>query len=371
MPDALTFEISDLGQKVLALQGGGAIGAFQAGVYQALSEHGVEPDWIVGTSIGAINGAIIAGNTKQDRLPRLHEFWNRVAIDGSVPGLFHKQFEAIALNWKAITMGVSGFFSPNPFAFLNPDLSLGVDHAGYYSTEPLRQTLHDLVNFEMLNAGALRLTVGTANVRASEMRYFDSRDETIDVRHIMASGALPPAFPAVEIDGEHYWDGGILSNTPVEIVFDDHPRNSSVIFSVHLWNTDGPVPQTMRDVASRQKEMRYASRSLSHIKRQRQIHDLRHVVNDLAEFIPEHLRDDPVVKELLDYGCQTRMHVIRLLAPALDQEDYSKDIDFSRVGIQARWSAGYRQATQMLADRPWRQLHDPREGFILHEDVVS
>jgi NTE family protein len=201
------------------------------------------------------------------------------------------------------------------------------------------------------------------------MRYFDSRECALGVKHILASGALPPAFPAVRIEGELYWDGGILSNTPTEAVFDDYPRKDSLIFSVHLWNPEGPEPSTMADVLNRHKDVQYSSRISSHIARHQQAHRLRHVINQLAARLPEAERNDPAVRELTGYGCQTRMHVVRLLAPQLDRETHTKDIDFSPAGIMRRWNAGYAHTKAVLERAPWAGEFDPLSAVILHEQV--
>jgi NTE family protein len=199
------------------------------------------------------------------------------------------------------------------------------------------------------------------------MRYFDSRDAELGVEHVMASGALPPAFPPVRIDGELYWDGGILSNTPTEAVFDDKPRKNSVIFAVHMWNPTGAEPATMADVFNRQKDIQYSSRIATHIARQQQTHQLRHVISELVAHLPEHERRDASVKELAAYGCPTRMHVVRLLAPMLERENHTKDIDFSSSGIRQRWDAGYTHTNSVLEQRPWEGEFDPLAGVILHE----
>ena len=215
------------GQVVLVLQGGGALGAYQGGVYEALHEAKVEPDWIIGTSIGAINASIIAGNEVGHRLDQLREFWRRMERNAFWSALPAWTGVADSLSaWATVTHGIPGFFETNPRAFLGAHVPLGTDAAGYYSTAPLRKTLTELGDFELIKRNTPRLTVGAAHVRTSMMRYFDSRDAEIKVEHIMASGALPPAFPAVRIDGELYWDGGILSNTPTEAIFDDNPRRS-------------------------------------------------------------------------------------------------------------------------------------------------
>jgi NTE family protein len=359
------------GQVVLVLQGGGALGSYQAGVYQALHEAGIEPDWIIGTSIGAINASLIAGNEPENRLARLREFWKRMeqktafGFRDIFPGFNEK-----LSYWATITHGVAGFFRPNPLAHAGDAYVLGPERAGYYTTMPLQHTLEELVDFNLLNRCKPRLTVGAANVRTSQMRYFDSRDGTISVKHVMASGALPPAFPAVRIEGELYWDGGILSNTPTEAVFDDNPRHDSLIFSVHLWNPDGSEPTTMAEVFNRHKDIQYSSRIATQIARLQQAHRLRHIINELAARLPEAERNSRAVRELTSYGCQTRMHVVRLLAPRLDRETHTKDIDFSADGIAQRWEAGYAHTKAALARRPWEGEFDPLAGVILHGDEV-
>jgi len=200
------------------------------------------------------------------------------------------------------------------------------------------------------------------------MRYFDSRDSELTVKHVMASGALPPAFPAVRIGGDPYWDGGIYSNTPIEAVLDDKPRRDSVIFAVQMWNPEGPDPETVWQVMGRQKDIQYASRSRSHIARQKQIHHLRHVIRELAKRLPDDVRASAQAKELASWGCGTTMHVVRLIAPKLDGEDHTKDIDFTATGIASRWKAGYEDTKRMLATAPWRTPVDPVEGVIIHDD---
>jgi NTE family protein len=357
---------AELGQIVLVMQGGGALGAYQAGVYQALDEAGVEPDWVIGTSIGAINAGIIAGNRPGNRLPRLREFWARMRHDSVTQALAEIPFWGPwAANAMVVMGGLPAFFRPNPKALLG--LGLTPDEAGYYSTAPLEATLRDLIDPEVFGEGAVRLTVGAASLRSGEMRYFDSRDTPLTIRHIMASGALPPAFPAVRIEGDLYWDGGILSNTPLEAVFDDDPRRSGLVFTVNIWQPHGPEPGDMQRVLARQKDLQYASRANAQVIRQKQIHRLRHVITQLARELPEARRDSPEIRRLTAYGCTTRMHVVRLLAPALAGEDHAKDIDFSAAGIRNRWDAGYRDAARVLEQQPWAHQFDPLEGVILHE----
>jgi NTE family protein len=356
------------GQVVLVLQGGGALGAYQVGVYRALHEAGVEPDWIIGTSIGAINAGLIAGNKPEDRLAKLDAFWAKMQRPGAPPfaAAWPGLFDAWCY-WATILNGIPGFFKPNPLAFWGAQWPLGEERAAFYSSESLRGTLCDLIDISLINKASPRLTVGAANVRTSMMRYFDSRQSPIMTEQIMASGALPPAFPAVEIEGEHYWDGGILSNTPTEVIFEDFPRRNSLIFAVHLWNPVGPVPRTIWEVLHRQKDIQYSSRIASHIARQQQTHRLRHVVSQLVQQIPPELRNSEVIRDLAGYGCVTQMHVIRLLAPRIENENHTKDIDFTPGGIAARRQAGYDAAMEALKQAPWQGEFDPIEGVILHE----
>jgi NTE family protein len=342
------------GQVVLVLQGGGALGAYQAGVYEALCGAGVEPDWVIGTSIGAVNAGIIAGNVRENRLPKLREFWRRVEQDSPF-GYF-----------GTLTRGIPAFFTPRPLAWGGVQARVGLDAASYYSTAPLLESLGSLIDLKVLSSEQPRLTVGAVHVRTSKMRYFDSRDpEPLGLEHIMASGALPPAFPAIRIGGEAYWDGGIYSNTPLEVVLEDHPRRDSVIFAVNVWQPTGPEPESIWQVMGRQKDIQYASRADSQIERQKQIHRLRHVIRELSKSIPPEKLDE--CRELASWGCGTVIHVARLLAPTLDSEDFLKDIDFSSAGIRARWQAGLSDTLRMLESAPWEAEVDPMEGVVVHE----
>jgi NTE family protein len=358
------------GQVVLVLQGGGALGAYQGGVYEALHEAGVEPDWVIGTSIGAINAALIAGNAPGDRMPRLCQFWQSIEQGPAndplhfIPGLSN-----LPANLTTLLQGIPAFFAPNPAAWLGSHAPVGIEQAAYYTAAPLRATLAPLVDFARIAARHTRLTVGAVNARSGEMRYFDSRDETVGLDHVLASGALPPAFPAVRIDGDPYWDGGIYSNTPIEAVFDDSPRRDSIIFSVHMWHPQGPEPETIWQVMGRQKDIQFASRSRSHIARQKQIHHLRHIIREMARALPAGARSRPEWRDLAAWGCGTTMHVARLVAPQLVGEDHTKDIDFTPAGIRARWQAGRADTRRMLEHAPWTQPVDPLAGVVIHDPV--
>ncbi|HXW47856.1 MAG TPA: patatin-like phospholipase family protein [Xanthobacteraceae bacterium] len=356
------------GRVVLVLQGGGALGAYQGGVYQALHEAGIEPDWVIGTSIGAINGAIIAGNEAGQRLERIRQFWERMERKpfwGAEP--FAPFGGNLAAQLMTIFGGIAGYFAPNRALAWGLYASVGVENAGFYTIEALRETLRAVVDFNCINSKEPRLTVGAVNVRSGKMHYFDSRAMPIALEHVLASGALPPAFPAIRIDGDPYWDGGIYSNTPIETVFDDSPRRDSVVFAVHMWHAEGPEPESVWQVLNRQKDIQYASRADSHIARQEHIHQLRHIVRELVSRMPQEQRERPEVKEMAGYGCGTLMHIVRLKAPRLDNEDHLRDIDFTSAGIQARWQAGYADTMRMVRRRPWEAPIDPMMGVAVYE----
>jgi NTE family protein len=355
------------GQIVLVLQGGGALGAYQVGVYEALHEAGIEPDWVIGTSIGAINAALIAGNHPQHRLARLNAFWD--LMQGSTPApcvLDWWGLGGMMSNLATVIRGIPAFFAPNLHALRGSTAQLGVEAASYYTTAPLRATLQSLVDFEYLCQCRTRMTVGAVNACSGQMRYFDTHREQLSVDHVMASGALPPAFPAVRIDGQAYWDGGIYSNTPIEAVLDDHPRRDAVIFAVNVWHQTAPEPQSIWQVMARYKDIQFASRADSHIARQKQIHRLRHVIRELHKQIPAAKQADPSVRELASWGCGTTMHVVHLLAPRVDGEDHTKDIDFTPAGVRARRQAGYADTMHMIGRAPWQEAADPIEGVIEH-----
>jgi NTE family protein len=360
--------VSAHGQTVLVLQGGGALGAYQGGVFEALHEAGLEPDWVIGTSIGAINGAIIAANEPKARVERLREFWRRIVQDAPpfAPAFWPGMGEAVE-HLSTLTRGVPGFFTPRLPTWSGVTAPVGVDLASYYSTAPLRETLSELLDLEILARRKPRLTVGAVNVTKGEMHYFDSREMALGLDEVMASGALPPWFPAIRIGGEAYWDGGVYSNTPVEVVFDDNPRRDALIFAVNVWQPTGHEPESIWQVMGRQKDIQYASRADSQIARQKQIHHLRRVIRELSGHVSATARKSAHVQKLDTWGCSTTMHVVRLLAPALASEDYWKDIDFSSGGIRARWQAGLDDARSMIAAAPWKAPVDPMEGVVVHE----
>lgn len=361
-------------QTVLVLQGGGALGAYQFGVYQGLHEAGIEPDWVIGTSIGAINAALIAGNAPEHRLERMEAFWDRVTHRGLstwladvLPDWAHAQHKL-----EVVLGGLSGFFRPNWLTWGAGRSEPGGETPSCYSTQPLRETLSELLDPSLLARGPTRLTVGAVNVRTGQMRYFDSRHEAVGIDAVMASGALAPAFAAVHVDGESYWDGGLYSNSPIEVVLDEHPRRDALIFSAQLWRAEGPLPQSLPAMDERLKDIQFASRADSHIERQRQLHHLRHVVYRLIDAFPEEHRGHPVLQRHRHLACDTVMHVVKLCAPVLPGQDGAKDIDFSRQGIAVRHASGLATARAALESCPWNNERGLSEGMCVHQiDAVA
>jgi len=340
------------GQVVLVMQGGGAPGVYQAGAYQALHEAGIEPDWVIGTSIGAINGVIIAGNPIARRVERLREFWAH--LENRWPGPWGQLAPLVA--------GVPGFYYPNPAVARGVEAKVGIEQAGLYYVDPLKKLLPQLVDFELINSGNPRFTLGLVGVRDGQIRYFDNREGTIGLEHVLGSSAIPPSFPAVRINGESYWDGGIYSNTPVEVVFDAIDRVDSVIFAVQIWHSRGLEPESIAQVFMRQKDILFGSRAKSHLARQAQIHRMRHVVRKLVKLIPEEKQNTPEVEALAAWGCSSKMHLVEINAEPIDGETNARDFDFTKAALEARWQAGYADARRVIARRPWDDPIDPKLG---------
>src|SRR5258707_14353238 len=293
-------------QRVLVLQGGGALGSYQAGAFQALCRAGFEPEWVAGISIGAINAAIIAGNGPESRVDRLKEFWEMVSSPVSwspvTPGdrarsLFNETSAALIA-----TFGVPGFFTPRlPPAPLWPPGS--PQSQSYYDTAPLKRTLERLVDFDHINDLKTRLSVGAVSVTTGNFKYFDNFEfrklgKKIGPEHIMASGALPPGFPSIEIEGEHFWDGGIASNTPLDYVLDEEVKTDLLIFQVDLFSARGPLPVSLLEAAEREKDIRYSSRTRMNTDKNRQIHNARKALRELLGKLPDGLRNEPSVEIL-------------------------------------------------------------------------
>ena len=370
-PSSLPATTPAKAQRVLVLQGGGALGSYQAGAYQALCFNGFEPEWVAGISIGAINSAIIAGNEPEKRVDRLKEFWDMVSQPVSwnpvVPGdrarsLFNETSAAIIA-----TFGVPGFFTPRfPPAPLWPPGSM--DALSYYDTAPLKKTLERLVDFDRINDLKTRLSVGAVGVTSGNFRYFDNYEfkklgKQIGPEHIMASGALPPGFPSVVIDGEHYWDGGIASNTPLDFVLDNERSRDLLIFQVDLFSARGDLPTTLLEAAEREKDIRFSSRTRMNTDMNRQIHNARMAVRDLIGKLPDYLKNDPSVEYLREAAKENTVTVVHLIYSSKNHESNSKDYDFSHIGVVEHWNAGVRDVHQSMKHREW--LERPQSGATM------
>jgi NTE family protein len=340
----------------LLLQGGGALGAYQAGVYQALSEAELHPDWIAGISIGAINGALIAGNVPQARVDKLRAFWERVTAKPYCDWsgrLFPARGDAVR-QWQnqmsanlALISGASGFFMPRfPVAWLHPPGT--TEATSFYDTSRLRLTLEQLVDFDRINAGRMRFSIGAVNVRNGNLVYFDTATHTIGPEHIMASAALPPSFPAIEIEGEHYWDGGLVSNTPLQWIVDSLPHLDTLAFQVDLWDARGELPRTIAEVSTRQKEIQYSSRTRAGTDHFKYIQRIRRAMADLLEKLPEELQNGPEMRLLRSIGDRKVYNLVHLIHHARNYEGDSKDYEFSRISMQEHWHDGYHDAIRTL-----------------------
>ncbi len=343
---------------VLVLQGGGALGAYHVGAFQALDEAGLCPDWVTGISIGAVNAALIAGNAPGDRLERLIAFWNTVAtpVDWGawLEGPARRAFNAASAG-QALLFGQPGFFTPRP---MNPWLALpGAPYAtSFYDTAPLRTTLTRLVDFDRINGpDGPRLSLGATRVTTGELVFFDSLDGAIGPEHVMASGALPPGFPAVDIGGVPYWDGGCVSNTPLDPVLADPPAGHTLVFVLDLWSRHGAEPQTMDAVLWRQKQIQYAGRTLQQVVAAAERCQLRYALGRLAaQTAPEMLALAGLGAETRGLGT-TRFDFVHLVYHPAAEEVAQSDAEFSRASIEARRAAGYREMREALARAPWRE----------------
>ena len=418
----------------LLLQGGGALGAYQAGVYQALSEARLHPDWVAGISIGAINSALIAGNPPESRLDKLRAFWERVSTPqywpgtGHVPansntapmlGLLDQAADAAAWIsamglafvsgqpigthasslrglWEnvrtkvrsvwppepfamrgdvarglvnrmsasaALAHGAGGFFAPRvPLPWLQPNGTL--EATSYYDSTPLRGTLEGLVDFDRINAGETRFSVGAVNVVTGNFVYFDNATHTIKPEHVMASGALPPGFPAIEIEGEHYWDGGLVSNTPLQWVLESEPRQDTLAFQVDLWSARGAFPGNMAEVTTRQKEIQYSSRTRANSDRFKNVQKIRNALSTLLQKLPEELRDSPELATLRPVADHKAYNLVQLIYRSRQYEGDSKDYEFSRQSMEEHWRAGYHDTVRTLRHPEVLERPANNEGLL-------
>lgn len=354
MPPAFPPRPASYDRKVgLVLQGGGALGSYQAGVYEILAGSDYQPDWIAGISIGAINAAIIAGNAPEHRVERLRTFWEEITSPtagwpAAPEGPFASaQRQASAL--ASMAFGQPGFFTPRPpFEWLN-----GPGPASWYDTAALKATLERLVDFDRINARETRLSLGAVNVRTGNFAYFDNARITLRPEHIMASGALPPGFPAIEIDGEQYWDGGLVSNTPLQYMMETAPRRSRIVFQVDLFSARGPLPATLDEAETRAKDIRYSSRTRAVTDSFRHLHNLGRNIQLLWDHLPEELRALPEAQFLHNAGHVARMDIVQLVYRPIEDQGTGRGYEFGRPTLRARWQAGAEDATATLAAAPW------------------
>jgi NTE family protein len=362
-------------RRVLVLQGGGALGSYQAGAFQALCRNGFEPEWVAGISIGAINAAIIAGNEAAKRVDRLKEFWELVSSPVPWNPVLKGDRNRTVFNETSAaliaTFGVPGFFSPRlPPPAIWPQSD---PHSlSYYDTSPLKRTLERLVDFDRINDLKCRLSVGAVGITTGNFRYFDNiefnrQGKKIGPEHIMASGALPPGFPAILIEGEYYWDGGIASNTPLDYVLDAETDRDLLIFQVDLFSARGQLPQTLLEAAEREKDIRYSSRTRMNTDKNRQVHNARRAVRDLISKLPENLQNDPSVAYLREAAKENTVTVVHLIYKSKNYETSSKDYDFSHVAMTEHWNAGVRDVYLSMRHKEWLERPQSGETMVTYD----
>jgi NTE family protein len=353
-------------KRVLVLQGGGALGSYQAGVYDALHRCGQQPDWVAGISIGAINAALIAGNPPERRLERLKEFWGLVSaglrpapfLDGETPRTLFNETSATLV----ALFGITGFFRPRiPGPLLYPS---GLPEAlSVYDTAPLKATLERLVDFDRINSGDMRFSVGAVNVRTGNFTYFDNRRQTIGPEHVMASGALPPGFPPVEIDGEHYWDGGLVSNTPLDYVLDEQGQDDLLVFQVDLFSTRGPMPRNLLEAAEREKDIRFSSRTRLNTDANMKVRKAKAALRRLIDELPPEAMSRSHAKLLAEFAHESAVTVIQLVYRQKPYEGGARDYEFSRQSVLDHWAAGVENVEHYLA-RPGTSLDSLADGDV-------
>jgi len=356
-------------KNVLVLQGGGALGAYQAGAYEALSAAGIEPDWIAGISIGAVNAAIIAGNPLERRGSHLRKFWNRVSSRLTLPPIAtdtnsRKLFNETSAALVAST-GAPGFFDPRvPPALFHPPGTVGA--ISLYDTSALKETLLELVDFDFLNSRKIRFSIGAVDVATGNLNYFDSAHEEIRPEHIMASGALPPGFPPVEIDGKLYWDGGIVSNTPLQYVLDGGiPRVDMCVFQIDLFSARGMIPETLFDVQAREKEIRYSSRTRLNTDYFKLIQSMRRAIRRLEGIMPDEIKSGFDWKVLSHFSCNAAVTIVHLIHRRAVYATQSNDYEFSRYTVNEHWRNGRDDVERTLSNPAWINRERPKDGVLV------
>lgn len=373
------FKLPHYDEVALVLQGGGALGSYQAGVFQGMSDAKVEPDWIVGVSIGALNAAIIAGNTAEKRVAALNGFWSEICrpkdwLDGlgawALPQLgMHGLSRQWMSRWaagRALTEGRPGFFAPR-MLLSTAALANGTPSAvSYYDTTALKSTLLKYADFDLINDGAIRVSVGAVNVRSGNLVYFDNAKMRLRPEHFMASGALPPGFPALEIDGEYYWDGGLVSNTPLTEVLHDADHKDTLVFQVDLWSADGCIPADFLSVADRTREIQFSSRThaISNML-DRQKH--ARLVKDLLQHVPEDVRkENPLFWLAQSVADGSSINIVHLAYTNKPYQGNYKEYEFSAESMEAHWASGLHDVNSAFAQPEWFAVPDREQGFVSH-----
>jgi NTE family protein len=360
---------SGFDHEILLLQGGGALGAYQAGVYEGLAEAGIAPTWVVGISIGAINAALIAGNPPERRIERLREFWRRMSIDSA--SSLGAWFEALrpAANYmaamSAMAFGVPGFFVPR---VPPPWLSAGGTEAALsmYDTSPLISTLHDLIDFDLINHGPVRLSLGAVNVRKGSSVYFDTETTRIGADHVRASGALPPGFAPVTIEGEHYWDGGVVTNTPLTYVADQRPMTTARIIQVDNFTAEGELPENLLEVEERRKDIQYASRNRFNVDRLQEVGEIEAAMRRLLDKLPANLKSDPDAKSLARVCDERSWMIVRLINKRPSHLGAVKDFEFSSLTIEEAWDAGLEDVRRSASGWDEVRPEEIRDGVLVY-----
>ena len=354
----------------LVLQGGGALGSYQAGVYQALHEAGLEPDWVAGVSIGAINSALIAGNPRERRVERLRQFWDTITARPTslLPAMDDPTRAALGAwsSFMTTALGQPGFFTPNlPSPWLSAPGSATA--TAFYDTGPLAKTLSALVDFDLLNDGPVRYAAGAVDVIDGNFQYFDRTDQRIGIEHVMASGALPPAFPMVQVGTEWYWDGGLVSNTPLQHVLEAGGSLDQLIIQVDLFSANGPLPRTMASVLARQKDIQYSSRTRMVTDQATRHHRRDQMLKQVLDKVPEGLLtpEETALKQQLAH--QAEIAILLLIYQQAAFEGHSKDYEFSAETMKVHWDSGYRDAKATLARKEWLRMPETFGGIVVHD----
>jgi NTE family protein len=354
----------------LVLQGGGALGAYQAGVYQAMHEANILPDWVTGVSIGAINAAIIAGNPPHRRLTQLRAFWDLITErkiwaytpDGDV---FRKARNATS-SFVTMVGGQPGFFVPRP---TNPWLTLtGAQGAtSYYDSAPLKQTLNSFVDFPMINDQVVRFAVGAVNVLTGNFIYFDNFEEEIEPEHIMASGALPPALPMIKIGTDHFWDGGIVSNTPLQHLLDQDDSVNKLVFQVDLFSARGALPRDIQDVMARQKDIMYSSRTRYNTDVYRRTHRLKAQLYEALRKVPDDRLTDEERALRNKLEKMPEITILHMIYQQKAYEGHAKDYEFSGTSMREHWQSGYEDTKRTLKRPEWLAIPTREVGVLVHD----